>query len=120
MIMSTTSPHGEPIELLGIDFDGKLLMNAAVHKCASHASWKMKSLLRVRRFYNTQELIMSFWLSVVVLVLGLNAILAVWLTQYFHIPVSLELDLEVLDVDPPDPPALATPAASPSFTSPSS
>ena len=58
MIVSNVEPYGGPVKLLGIDFDAKLVMHTAVHKCAVKASVKLKTLLRVRRFYNTTDLVM--------------------------------------------------------------
>ena len=60
MIISTVDPFGGPTKLLGIEFDNRLLMNIAVHKCAKKAAWKTKSLLRARRFYNTVDMLMLF------------------------------------------------------------
>ncbi len=60
MIISTTDACGGPAKLLGIDFDNKLIMATAAHKCAKKAAWKSKSLLRVRRFYSTPDLVMLF------------------------------------------------------------
>ena len=60
MIISSTEPFGGPAKLLGIEFDNKLIMATATHKCAQKAAWKMKSLLRVRRFYSTVDLVMLY------------------------------------------------------------
>ena len=60
MIISTVEPLGGHIKMLGIEFDGKLVMHSAAHKCAVKASWKMKSLLRARRFYSITDLIMLY------------------------------------------------------------
>ena len=60
MIISSTEPCGGPAKLLGIEFDNKLLMATAAHKCATKAAWKTKALLRARRFYTTVDLVMLF------------------------------------------------------------
>lgn len=60
MIISNVEPFGGPIKLLGVEFDAKLLMNVAVHKCAVKVSWKLKALLRVRRFYSITDLVMLY------------------------------------------------------------
>ena len=52
MIISTTDGLGGPAKLLGIEFDCKLSMALAVHKCSRKDAWKTKSLLRARRFYS--------------------------------------------------------------------
>ena len=43
-----------------MEFDNRLRMNVAVHKCACRAAWKTKSLLRSRRFYSDSDLIMLY------------------------------------------------------------
>ena len=60
MIVATLDSCDGPIKLLGIDFDNKLAMHKAVHKCAIQASLKSRSLLRCRRFYNTADMIMVY------------------------------------------------------------
>ena len=57
MVISTTEACGGPAKLLGIHFDCKLVMSVAAHKCATKAAWKTRSLLRVRRFYSTVDLV---------------------------------------------------------------
>ena len=60
MVVSTTEACGGPAKLLGIEFDCKLVMSIASHKCATKAAWKTRSLLRVRRFYSTNDLVMLY------------------------------------------------------------
>ena len=60
MIIATSYPFGGPTKLLGIDFDSKLSMRVAVHKCAVKAAWKSKSLLRCRRFCNMVNLVVLY------------------------------------------------------------
>ena len=48
------------MKLLGIDFDNKLQMGSATHKCATKAALKTRALLRSRRFYNHVDLIMLY------------------------------------------------------------
>ena len=59
-ILSTTEPHGMPFKILGVKFDAKLQMGIAIHECVTQASWRMKTLLRTRRFYNDCEMILFF------------------------------------------------------------
>ena len=47
-------------KLLGVEFDNRLRMNVAVHKCARRAAWKTKSMLRSRRFYSDSDLIVLY------------------------------------------------------------
>ena len=58
MIISTSEPFGGDIKLLGVEFDNRLIMNVASHKCGKKASWKIKTLLRVRRFYSVSDIVM--------------------------------------------------------------
>ena len=60
MIISTVNPLGGPAKILGVDFDNRLVMGVAVHKCATKASWKCKSLLRVQRFYGIVDMVLLF------------------------------------------------------------
>ena len=60
MIISNVAPSGGPTKLLGVEFDNRLRMNVAVHKCACRAAWKTKSLLRSRRFCSDSDLIMLY------------------------------------------------------------
>ncbi len=58
MIISTTEPSGGPAKVLGIEFDNRLVMSVASHKCATKAAWKTRSLLRVRRYYSINDLVL--------------------------------------------------------------
>ncbi len=60
LIASHVDPEGDPVTVLGIEFDGKLLMGSAIHKCASESSWKIRSIVRTRRFYCDRDLIIFF------------------------------------------------------------
>ena len=58
--LSTVYPLGGPIMLLGVNFDNKLIMANAGDKCAAVAAWKIKALLRPRRFYSTLEFVLLY------------------------------------------------------------
>ena len=60
LIMSTTNPEGDAIRLLGVDFDGKLQMGMAIGACVDEASWRLRTLLRTRRFHTDAELLLLF------------------------------------------------------------
>ena len=60
MVISTVDACGGPTKLLGIEFDNKLVMATASHKCATKAALKTRSLLRSRRYYNTVDLVMLY------------------------------------------------------------
>ena len=59
-IISKTDPTDSMFHLLGVDFDCKLLINDATHSYTIAASWKLRSLLRTRRFYTGGDLIHMF------------------------------------------------------------
>ncbi len=59
-VLSSTEPEGENFKVLGLEFDPKLSMRFCVQSCVSEASWRFRSLLRTRRFYNDAELVGLF------------------------------------------------------------
>lgn len=58
MIAATVGGYGGPVKLLGVEYDNKLLM--AMHKCKRKTTFKIKSLLRPRRFYSVAYLVLLF------------------------------------------------------------
>ena len=56
-IMSRTEPEGPDIKLLGIRFDMQLNMEAAVSQLHNAAMWKLRTLLKTKRYYNQREVI---------------------------------------------------------------
>ena len=52
-----TKHFGDDFKILGVLFDCKLTMAAAAQEVAKEAGWKVKSLLRCRKFYNQRELV---------------------------------------------------------------
>ena len=59
-MLSTTDPCGSSLKLLGLDFDCELHMTDAIANVVMDAGWKMKSLLRTRRFYCDGELVLLY------------------------------------------------------------
>jgi hypothetical protein len=59
-ILSLTEPLGDTFKLLGVTFDGALTMVDAVAEVVNAAGWKLKTLLRTRRFYTDAELILLY------------------------------------------------------------
>ena len=57
LILNRRKPHGHCFVLLGVDFDTKLLMSDTVHKLANDCRWKVKAILRTRRFNTGVDLI---------------------------------------------------------------
>jgi hypothetical protein len=56
-IVSKSEPFGRDFKLLGITFDTSLTMAAAVEEVIAAAGWKLKMLIRTRRYYTDSELI---------------------------------------------------------------
>ncbi|CAE8584050.1 unnamed protein product [Polarella glacialis] len=56
-ILSKTSPEGDSFEILGVLFDTKLLMNKAIHNLAAQTGWRVRSILRTRRYYDVKALV---------------------------------------------------------------
>ena len=53
-------PSGNPVKLLGVHFDTDLRMSTAVHECVIESSWRLRTLLRTRRFFSHRELLLHF------------------------------------------------------------
>ena len=56
-ILSLTDPSGCGFKLLGVAFDEELDMSEAVAEMVTAAGWKLRTLLRTRRFYTDSDLI---------------------------------------------------------------
>eukprot|EP00959_Pyramimonas_sp_CCMP1952_P191942 4013372-Pyramimonas_sp.AAC.1 len=56
-ILSRSRPAGDGFKLLGVHFDTSLLMEVAIDRCVSGASWRLYSLLRTRQFHSDAELV---------------------------------------------------------------
>ena len=61
-ILSRSKPHGESFDLLGVHFDCKLIMTNTVEELARTCSWKLKAILRTKRF-NTGARLISLYKS---------------------------------------------------------
>ena len=59
-ILSKISISHSEFKLLGVDFDNKLVMAKAVRGCVTDASWKLKALLRTKRFFSIKDLMVLF------------------------------------------------------------
>ena len=49
-ILSRVRPHGDSFKMLGVEFDCKLTMTDTVLKLAKDARWKMKAVLRTKKY----------------------------------------------------------------------
>ena len=59
-ILSRTNPYGDPFVLLGVQFDCKLLMTDGVRELATTCRWKLRSVLRTRKFNNGLQLVQLY------------------------------------------------------------
>ena len=59
-MLSTSDPEGSLFKLLGVPFDTELSMANAVSELVSSAGWKLKTILRTRRFYTDADLIVFY------------------------------------------------------------
>ena len=56
-VIARTDATAGTFKLLGVQFDTKLIMDRCVHSLVQDCSWKLKSLLRTRRFLSGEKLI---------------------------------------------------------------
>ena len=59
-VLSLSDPAGGNFRLLGVPFDTELSMASAVSEIVFSAGWKMRTLLRTRRFYTDADLVVLY------------------------------------------------------------
>ena len=59
-VLDRHTPEGEGFELLGVDFDEKLTMQKEVDELANRCHWKLRTLLRSKRFFTTPQLVQQY------------------------------------------------------------
>ena len=59
-VLSLSDPDGNSLKLLGVPFDMGLSMADAISELVSSAGWKLRTLLRTRRFYSDADLIVFY------------------------------------------------------------
>ena len=59
-VLSLTDPFGPNFKLLGIEFDCRLCMADAVRMLVCKARWKLKMLLRAKRFYTLEDTMVQY------------------------------------------------------------
>lgn len=59
-VLSTTCQAEAVFKILGVRFDAKLLMREAVEELVAACSWKCASILRARRFFSVEELVLQY------------------------------------------------------------
>ena len=60
ILSHTNDASGDPVRLLGIEFDVKLQMGVCIAECIHEANWRIRTVLRSRRFYSDKELVLHF------------------------------------------------------------
>ena len=59
-ILSASEPCGKDFKMLGVVFDVTLTMRSAVDGLVMEAGWKLKMVIRTRRFYTDAELVVLY------------------------------------------------------------
>ena len=59
-VISHVDPSGDDFRILGVKFDCRLQMAAAVSELVVEARWKLRSLLRATRFFTTAEQVLHY------------------------------------------------------------
>ena len=59
-VLSSSEPQGDAFKLLGVSFDCMLDLTDAIGSVVMDAGWKMKSLLRTRRYYCDAQLVLLY------------------------------------------------------------
>ena len=59
-MLSLSDPEGNSFKLLGVPFDTGLSMACAISEIVSAAGWKLRTLLRTRRFYTDADLVVLY------------------------------------------------------------
>jgi hypothetical protein len=59
-ILSLSDSVGQTFRLLGVLFDGSLVMDEAVDELVTEAGWKLRTLFRTQRYYTDAELILLY------------------------------------------------------------
>ena len=56
-VISHVSPEGDGFRILGAGFDCRLVMGEAVREVVTDISWKLRTVLRSRRFHTVQDMV---------------------------------------------------------------
>ena len=59
-ILSKEAPLGTAFKILGVDFDCKLEMENAITEVVTQAGWKLRMLVRTKRFYSDSDLVLLY------------------------------------------------------------
>ena len=59
-VLSRRNGWGELFKLLGVTFDSALSMDPEIHSLVQKCSWKVRTLLRAKKFYTVKEVIIEY------------------------------------------------------------
>ena len=59
-ILSLADPPGDNFKMLGIIFDGAFTMEHTVAEAVAETGWKLRTLLRTKRYYTDAKLIVLY------------------------------------------------------------
>ena len=59
-VVARRDAQGPDFKILGVEFDCKLLMGGAVRDTATSGRWKLKTVMRTRRFFHDSELVLHY------------------------------------------------------------
>ena len=59
-VLDRWEPEGEGFSFLGVDFDADLSMRTEVEALADRCHWKLRTLLRAKRFFTTPQLVAQY------------------------------------------------------------
>ena len=59
-VLSVSDPFGDSFKMLGVSFDSSLSMADAIEELVAASSWKLRTLIRTRRFYSHADLVVLY------------------------------------------------------------
>ena len=74
-------PSNTEFKILGVLFDSQLRMHAAVRSLATQGGWRLKALLRARRFFDNKQLVALFKSQIL-------SFIEAGIVAFVHAPVS--------------------------------
>ena len=90
-ILNGRRPSNDHFKLLSVIFDTRLTMHSAIQKLTVEDGWRLKALLRTRRFYNTVSMVRLYKCQVLAF-LGATAAI-------YHATLSLLRRLDQIQID---------------------
>ena len=59
-VLSRSEPDGEDFKMLGVEWDTKLTMKNEAEELAQRCYWKLKTILRSRRYFTLPQLVQQY------------------------------------------------------------